>query len=133
MASNTSQKRKKCNFVPYDWMSVEYLKEVVEEQRQSKEFILLPFHYVEIFLLYRTNAQENIPNFRQVSSLMADLQEMRQVILKEFLKVNAPNTTSFYLVNICHFELLTVHHHVTNVQKTCHDWLKTKNELIKER
>ncbi|KAH8933395.1 hypothetical protein BDL97_18G028700 [Sphagnum fallax] len=43
------KKRSKCRIQPPDWMSVERLAQVLDDEREApREFQPLPFHYVEI-------------------------------------------------------------------------------------
>lgn len=127
------KRQKQCRIIQPAWLTAELLTERVEEQRKQKDFIELPFYYVEIFTLLSLHGAEDIIDFEIISSLMADLQEIRHGILVEFLKSNDLDAISFYWQNICQFELVMIHHHVSDVQKTCHDWMKQKNIFLSQR
>ncbi|BAT84966.1 hypothetical protein LR48_Vigan03g196200 [Vigna angularis] len=72
------KKRGKCSIRPPQWMSVEKLSKVLEEERDSQEMSdQLPFHYVEISRLLFDQARDNIPDLYMVRSLIEDIRNVR--------------------------------------------------------
>ncbi|GLT43854.1 hypothetical protein SLA2020_177840 [Shorea laevis] len=72
------KKRGKCAIRPPQWMSVENLTKVLEEERDSQgAFQALPFHYVEISRLLFDHAREDIPDIYLVRSLIEDIRDVR--------------------------------------------------------
>uniref|UniRef100_A0A3Q7HGX1 DNA replication complex GINS protein PSF2 n=1 Tax=Solanum lycopersicum TaxID=4081 RepID=A0A3Q7HGX1_SOLLC len=71
------KKRGKCTIRPPEWMSVEKLTQVLEAERDSEKFQLLPFHYVEISRLLFDHAREDIPDIYMVRSLIEDIKDVR--------------------------------------------------------
>ncbi|XP_014490995.1 DNA replication complex GINS protein PSF2 [Vigna radiata var. radiata] len=72
------KKRGKCSIRPPQWMSVEKLSKVLEEERDSQEMSdQLPFHYVEISRLLFDHARDNIPDLYMVRSLIEDIRNVR--------------------------------------------------------
>ncbi|CAI8612237.1 unnamed protein product [Vicia faba] len=78
------RRRGKCSIVPPQWMSVEKLTQVLEEERDSQEMSEhLPFHYVEISRLLFDHARDNIPDAYmlispvKVRSLIEDIRDVR--------------------------------------------------------
>ncbi|XP_058753729.1 DNA replication complex GINS protein PSF2 [Vicia villosa] len=72
------RRRGKCSIVPPQWMSVEKLTQVLEEERDSQEMSEhLPFHYVEISRLLFDHARDNIPDAYMVRSLIEDIRDVR--------------------------------------------------------
>eukprot|EP00245_Coleochaete_scutata_P011539 TRINITY_DN4302_c2_g2_i2.p1 TRINITY_DN4302_c2_g2~~TRINITY_DN4302_c2_g2_i2.p1 ORF type:complete len:218 (+),score=48.75 TRINITY_DN4302_c2_g2_i2:49-702(+) len=70
--------RGKCVIQPPEWLNVENLKKVLEEERESQgAFQPLPFHYMEISQLLMKNAPNDIPDRFQVCTLIEDLKDVR--------------------------------------------------------
>lgn len=72
------KKRGKCTIRPPQWMSVENLTKVLEDERDKEgTFQSLPFHYVEISRLLFDHAREDIPDLYTVRSLIEDIMNVR--------------------------------------------------------
>jgi len=123
------KKQNMCRMVQPEWMDVEYLKEQVKLQAATTDFIKLPYHYIEIFTIFSQNAQQDVIEFNEVSSLITDLQFQRQKNLSDMLKDADRQTVGFYISNLCQFELTMIYHHVTNVQKINFDWKKKRDKF----
>ncbi len=45
------KQKEKCTIVVPDWLTVQYLREKVDEEKKSAEFQELHFHYIEVALM----------------------------------------------------------------------------------
>lgn len=71
------KRRGKCTIRPPQWMSVENLTKVLEEEREQRTFQALSFHYVEISQLLFDHAREDIPDLYTVRALIEDIRDVR--------------------------------------------------------
>ncbi|CAO3611078.1 unnamed protein product [Cunninghamella echinulata] len=72
------KQNQKCKLVPPEWLSIDHLKEKLEEEENREEFCALPFHYMEMAHMILECASDDIPNAEQVRKLLKDLRETRQ-------------------------------------------------------
>ncbi|KAI9025827.1 Psf2-domain-containing protein [Phycomyces nitens] len=72
------KKQQKCTIVCPEWLTVECLKDRLEEEENDADFSKLPFHYMEMAQLILENARDDVPNSEQVRTLLKDLRETRQ-------------------------------------------------------
>ncbi|GBG41871.1 hypothetical protein CBR_g83733, partial [Chara braunii] len=72
------KKRRKCTLQTPDWMNVDNLARVLEEERESTGvFQELPFHYIEISQLLFDNAIEDLCDHYKMRTLIEDIRNVR--------------------------------------------------------
>ncbi|KAJ3246035.1 DNA replication protein psf2 [Chytriomyces hyalinus] len=74
----TLKKRGKCSIVPPLWLDPEYLELKLEQERGAPdEFSDLPFTWFETATILMRHAQDDIPHFETISSLIKSIKECR--------------------------------------------------------
>lgn len=77
VALNLRQK-KTCRILAPDWMAVDKLQEMLEEEKASKFFTQLPTNfYLEITQMLLTVASEDIPQGNDIKTAVKDLWDLR--------------------------------------------------------
>ncbi|EFJ35524.1 hypothetical protein SELMODRAFT_80420 [Selaginella moellendorffii] len=100
------KKRGKCRIQAPEWMTVERLTEVLEEERQQpQEFRPLPFHYIEISRLLFDHAQDDIPDCYLVRSLIEDIRNVRFHKIEAGLEKLSNKTFAVKLTNLSAMEV----------------------------
>lgn len=100
------KKRGNCTILAPDWMSVEKLTEVLEEERKSpRVFQPLPFHYVEISRLLFDHAHDDIPNVYMVRSLIEDIRDVRFHKVEMGLETISARTYALRFTNLSAMEV----------------------------
>ncbi|KAH9533605.1 hypothetical protein CY35_18G061300 [Sphagnum magellanicum] len=121
------KKRSKCRIQPPDWMSVERLAQVLDDEREApREFQPLPFHYVEISRLlldkllkligclspweclcwlFMGSAREDFENNFMVQSLLEDIKDVRWDKVEAGLKTLSTRTHAVKLKNVSAMEV----------------------------
>ncbi|KAH0673435.1 hypothetical protein KY284_024522 [Solanum tuberosum] len=115
------KKRGKCTIRPPEWMSVEKLTQLLEAERDSEKFQLLPFHYVEISRLLFDHAREDIPDIYMVRSLIEDIKDVRFHKIGTGLEIISKEVTyALRLKNLSAMEANIVRPFVTKALQTFH-------------
>ncbi|XP_054713802.1 DNA replication complex GINS protein PSF2-like [Uloborus diversus] len=82
LAINLRQ-RQKCRILPPDWMSLEKLEEIKQEETDSSIFSPMPSeHYKEIAQLLFDVAISDIPNADEIQTLIKDIWDIRMAKLR---------------------------------------------------
>ena len=115
LAINLKQ-RQKCQIHPPDWMEIEKLESIKEEEVNSDFFVKLPNpHFREVAHLLLINATDNIPNADQVRTLVKDIWDIRAAKLRsnidKFVKLRARHAR---LDNLTQMEINTVRPFLTS-------------------
>nr|XP_015223569.1 PREDICTED: DNA replication complex GINS protein PSF2 isoform X2 [Lepisosteus oculatus] len=77
LAINLKQ-RQKCRIVPPDWMDVEKLEEIREQERKVGMFTPMPSpYYMELTKLLLNHASDNIPKADEIRTLVKDTWDTR--------------------------------------------------------
>ncbi|XP_075996370.1 DNA replication complex GINS protein PSF2 [Genypterus blacodes] len=77
LALNLKQ-RQKCRIVPPDWMDVEKLEELREQERKEEAFTRVPsLHYMELTKLLLNHASDDFPKADQIRTLVKDIWDTR--------------------------------------------------------
>ncbi|MBN3316630.1 PSF2 protein, partial [Atractosteus spatula] len=77
LAINLKQ-RQKCRIVPPDWMDVEKLEEIREQERKGEMFTPMPSpYYMELTKLLLNHASDNIPKADEIRTLVKDTWDTR--------------------------------------------------------
>ncbi|KAF8737933.1 hypothetical protein AX14_012115 [Amanita brunnescens Koide BX004] len=95
--------KKKCHIVAPDWLSVDYLKERVEEETTKDGFSKLPFRYIEISKVLLDVASDDLENSDKLRSLLKDLREARQAKCRAGL--SQIDHSELTLPNLCSIEI----------------------------
>ncbi|CAH9104225.1 unnamed protein product [Cuscuta epithymum] len=115
------KKRGKCTIRPPEWMSVEKLTQVLEAERDSEGFQLLPFHYVEISRLLFDHAREDIQDVYMVRSLIEDIKDVRFHKIGTGLEIiSKERTFALRLKNLSAMEANVVRPFVTRALEMFH-------------
>ncbi|KAI9318361.1 DNA replication complex GINS protein psf2 [Dichotomocladium elegans] len=72
------KKNNMCTIVIPEWLSVDKLKDNLEQEQNNDEFSALPYNYMEVSHMLLETASNDIPNAEQVRRLLKDLRETRQ-------------------------------------------------------
>ncbi|KAJ7563681.1 hypothetical protein O6H91_03G120600 [Diphasiastrum complanatum] len=100
------KKRGKCRIQPPDWMTVEKLTQVLEDEREApREFQPLPFHYVEISRLLFDHSQDDISDFYLIRSLVEDVRDVRFHKVEKGLETLSGRTHAVKLKNLSAMEV----------------------------
>ncbi|XP_030060410.1 DNA replication complex GINS protein PSF2 [Microcaecilia unicolor] len=82
LAVNLKQ-RQKCRIVPPEWMDVEKLEEIREQERREDTFTPMPSpHYMELTKLLLNHASDNIPKADEIRTLVKDIWDTRLAKLR---------------------------------------------------
>ncbi|XP_066570179.1 DNA replication complex GINS protein PSF2 [Amia ocellicauda] len=77
LAVNLKQ-RQKCRIVPPDWMDVEKLEEIRDQERKEETFTPIPSaYYMELTKLLLNHASDNIPKADEIRILVKDIWDTR--------------------------------------------------------
>uniref|UniRef100_A0A7S3N086 DNA replication complex GINS protein PSF2 n=1 Tax=Strombidium inclinatum TaxID=197538 RepID=A0A7S3N086_9SPIT len=93
------KQRQKCLVHPPLWMDVEFLSQVKKEERQTKDVFseALPYYYFEMSQLVINECADELPNHKQVRSLIEDIFELRKEKVIRTLKKIDPDTPVAFL------------------------------------
>ncbi|XP_052022196.1 DNA replication complex GINS protein PSF2 [Apodemus sylvaticus] len=82
LAINLKQ-RQKCRLLPPEWMDVEKLEQLRDEERKEETFTPVPSpHYMEVTKLLLNHASDNIPKADTIRTLIKDLWDTRMAKLR---------------------------------------------------
>lgn len=98
--------KKKCNIVPPDWLSVEFLQDklsVETDERLKDGFARFPFRYAEIAKVLLDVASDNLEESDKIRSLLKDIREARQSKIRNSLMRLQP--THLDLTGLCSMEV----------------------------
>ncbi|XP_035231671.1 DNA replication complex GINS protein PSF2-like [Stegodyphus dumicola] len=106
LAINLRQ-RQKCRIIPPEWMSVEKLEEIKQEETDSTIFTPMPSkHYKEIAQLLFDVAAPDIPNADEVQTLIKDIWDIRMAKLRSSVDAFIRSEESHAQVdNLTEFEI----------------------------
>ncbi|XP_055386420.1 probable DNA replication complex GINS protein PSF2 [Condylostylus longicornis] len=77
------RKQQKCRIVPPDWMELEILEELKEEEKRSRFFIKMPCeHYMIVAQLILSTAREDIPRSSEIRTVIKDIFDIRESKLR---------------------------------------------------
>ncbi|XP_043937692.1 DNA replication complex GINS protein PSF2 [Protopterus annectens] len=77
LAINLKQ-RQKCRIVPPEWMDVEKLEQIREQERKEETFTPMPNpYYMELTKLLLNHASDNIPKADEIRTLVKDTWDTR--------------------------------------------------------
>ncbi|XP_041078205.1 DNA replication complex GINS protein PSF2 [Polyodon spathula] len=77
LAINLKQ-RQKCRIIPPEWMDVEKLEEIREQERKEEAFTPIPNpYYMELTKLLLNHASDNIPKADEIRTLVKDTWDTR--------------------------------------------------------
>merc|ERR1711976_218270 len=124
------KKQKKCRLIPPNWMKdVWFIEKIKQEKFDFAEDI--PFYYQEIFMVFNLYAQEDVKGFSKILCLMTELVYVREKKLTNFLKKTNQRTLAFMVKNLCQFEITSIYHHLTIVNKLFWEWQEQKDWQLK--
>jgi len=95
------KQRKRCDIQMPTWLDVDFLKKVrAEDKANGLQFSpALPYYYNEIAQLLLHECMEEIPNHKQLKSVLEDIQEQRKDKLSKVLKQIEGETPVKFLSN----------------------------------
>lgn len=85
----TLRKRSKCSIKCPDWLTTEYLENIVQKERTQLQLEKLPFYYLEIANLLLSNASQDIPNPDSIAALIQDIKNIRM----DRIRIGMSNTS----------------------------------------
>lgn len=82
------KQRKRCDIQTPTWLDVEFLKKVRAEDKANGTVFsnALPHYYAEIASLILHECENQIPNSKQIKSVLEDIQEQRREKLHKILR-----------------------------------------------
>lgn len=110
------RKQQKCRIVTPEWMEVEFLEDLKEEEKRTNGFLKMPSpHYMIIAKLVMGAAMEDITNSEQIKTLIKDLFDMRTSKLRKLIDaILGGDEANSKLDNITMLELHSVRPFVTH-------------------
>uniref|UniRef100_A0A8C2MRP9 GINS complex subunit 2 n=1 Tax=Cricetulus griseus TaxID=10029 RepID=A0A8C2MRP9_CRIGR len=82
LAINLNQ-RQKCRLLPPEWMDVEKMEQIQDQERKEETFTPVPSpHYMEITKLLLNHASDNISKADTIRTLIKDLRDTRMAKLR---------------------------------------------------
>lgn len=89
--------------MPPEWLTVDYLKDRLEEETAKDGFSKLPFRYIEISKVLLDVASDDLENTDKLRSLLKDLREARQAKCRAGL--SQIDYSELSLPNLCAMEI----------------------------
>lgn len=125
------KQRQKCQIHPPDWLEIEKLESIKEEEINNEFFVKLPnLHFREVAHLLLMNAADNIPNADQIRTLVKDIWDIRAAKLRsnidKFVKLQARHAR---LDNLTQMEINTVRPFLTSALDHLHN-LQTTQSVV---
>lgn len=97
------RKRGECLIKQPQWLTQEYLSEVLKKEKSGEQFQELPFRYIEMGLLLLHFASKDFQKAREVKTLLEDLMNIREMKVKNSLPksiTSAMDTTGMSLMEL---------------------------------
>ncbi|XP_059613389.1 probable DNA replication complex GINS protein PSF2 [Phlebotomus argentipes] len=80
------RKRQRCRFVAPDWMNIDDLEELKEEEKRQTGFVKMPnSHYMPVTKLLLSVAAEDIPASSEIRTLIKDIYDVRSSKFRSFM------------------------------------------------
>ncbi|XP_017858984.1 PREDICTED: probable DNA replication complex GINS protein PSF2 [Drosophila arizonae] len=77
------RKQEKCRIVPPEWMELETLEEIKEEEKRSKFFTKMPCeHYMVVAQLVMSTAPDDVPRCEELRTIIKDIFDIRESKLR---------------------------------------------------
>ncbi|XP_030565609.1 probable DNA replication complex GINS protein PSF2 [Drosophila novamexicana] len=77
------RKQQKCRIVPPEWMDLETLEEIKEEEKRSKFFTKMPSeHYMVVAQLVMSTAPDDVPRCEELRTIIKDIFDIRESKLR---------------------------------------------------
>ncbi|KAH8419493.1 hypothetical protein KR222_011339 [Zaprionus bogoriensis] len=77
------RKQQKCRIVPPEWMEMETLEEIKEEEKRSKFFTKMPCeHYMVVAQLIMSTAPDDVPRCEELRTVIKDIFDIRESKLR---------------------------------------------------
>ncbi|KAH8263484.1 hypothetical protein KR044_009542 [Drosophila immigrans] len=77
------RKQQKCRIVPPEWMELETLEEIKEEEKRSKFFTKMPSeHYMVVAQLVMSTAPDDVPRCEELRTVIKDIFDIRESKLR---------------------------------------------------
>ncbi|EDV99121.1 probable DNA replication complex GINS protein PSF2 [Drosophila grimshawi] len=77
------RKQQKCRIVPPEWMEMETLEEIKEEEKRSKFFTKMPSeHYMVVAQLVMSTAPDDVPRCEELRTIIKDIFDIRESKLR---------------------------------------------------
>eukprot|EP00898_Chlorokybus_atmophyticus_P000641 jgi/Chlat1/1578/Chrsp123S01852 len=100
------RRRAQCRLEVPDWLTAAALERSLDTERKAlREFVDLPFHWLEIGTLLMQHFAEEIPDVHRVRALMADLHAVRQSKIMEGLGRLTARRNAVKLANLSAMEI----------------------------
>ncbi|EGX43749.1 DNA replication protein psf2 [Orbilia oligospora] len=76
------RKQKRCNIVPPDWLSVDYLERLVKEESDSAAFSQMPWRWMEVAEILLDTCSEDLISPSDIALHIRSLRELRQAKIR---------------------------------------------------
>ncbi|KAH8413533.1 hypothetical protein KR009_012000 [Drosophila setifemur] len=77
------RKQQKCRIVPPEWMDMDILEEIKEEEKRSKFFTKMPCeHYMVVAQLVMSTAPDDVPRCEELRTVIKDIFDIRESKLR---------------------------------------------------
>ncbi|XP_013107647.1 probable DNA replication complex GINS protein PSF2 [Stomoxys calcitrans] len=77
------RKQQKCRIVPPEWMDMDLLEEIKEEEKRSKFFTKMPSeHYMVEAQLIMSTAPDDVPRCEEIRTIIKDIFDIRESKLR---------------------------------------------------
>ncbi|XP_022225750.1 probable DNA replication complex GINS protein PSF2 [Drosophila obscura] len=77
------RKQQKCRIVPPEWMDMDTLEDIKEEEKRSKFFTKMPSeHYMVVAQLVMSTAPDDVPRCEELRTVIKDIFDIRESKLR---------------------------------------------------
>ncbi|KAI8899114.1 hypothetical protein BC833DRAFT_587156 [Globomyces pollinis-pini] len=80
------KRKNKATIIPPSWLSVEKLKDNLQQEQTQSTFSELPFHYLEIAQMLLKDGGGDIIGSHQIRTLLSDIRELRGSKMRQGLQ-----------------------------------------------
>lgn len=123
------QQSNKCKIDCPQWLEVSFLKEIIENEKRSKEGLCeLPYYFHEILQILSHKVPETIPELDKVKNLASDLFSIRSDKLNKELGNIKTQKYYFKIKNICARELESIRTVTTSILNAKYEYSNLHKE-----
>ncbi|KAL1491624.1 hypothetical protein ABEB36_012195 [Hypothenemus hampei] len=94
------KKQQQCKIIPPDWLDVEILTNVKEQEKDNKSFVKMPSeHYMVEAKLILGNAADDIPRVDEIRTIIKDIWDIRMSKLRSSMDLMIKNSSMYAAVD----------------------------------
>ncbi|XP_066157120.1 probable DNA replication complex GINS protein PSF2 [Euwallacea fornicatus] len=94
------KKQQQCKIVPPDWLEMETLSNLKEEEKETKSFVKMPSeHYMVVAKLILGNASDDVPQASEIRTIIKDIWDIRMSKLRSSMDVMIKNSSMYAAID----------------------------------